>query len=201
MSEPASRYASDARSARSLRTIRHAGAAHRADARSRSTIDGATVTVPARHLGDARRGRGRHRRSPSCAPPTRWRPSARAACAWSRSRAARAIPASCTTPVEPGMKVRTQTPQLQQLRRGVMELYISDHPLDCLTCPRQRPLRAAGHGRRRRPARSALRLRRRQPPRRERERRATRTSASTRPSASSARAACAPARRCRARSR
>jgi formate dehydrogenase major subunit len=44
-------------------------------------------------------------------------------------------PASCTTPVEPGMKVHTQTPRLAQLRRGVMELYISDHPLDCLTCP------------------------------------------------------------------
>ena len=43
-------------------------------------------------------------------------------------------PASCTTPVEPGMKVRTQTPRLAKLRRGVMELYISDHPLDCLTC-------------------------------------------------------------------
>jgi len=44
-------------------------------------------------------------------------------------------PASCTTLVEPGMKVRTQTDKLAQLRRGVMELYISDHPLDCLTCP------------------------------------------------------------------
>jgi formate dehydrogenase major subunit len=43
-------------------------------------------------------------------------------------------PASCTTLVEPGMKVRTQTEKLQQIRRGVMELYISDHPLDCLTC-------------------------------------------------------------------
>jgi formate dehydrogenase major subunit len=43
-------------------------------------------------------------------------------------------PASCTTPVEPGMKIRTQTPALARLRRNVMELYISDHPLDCLTC-------------------------------------------------------------------
>jgi formate dehydrogenase major subunit len=46
----------------------------------------------------------------------------------------RGYPASCTTPAEPGMVVRTQTPKLQQLRKGVMELYISDHPLDCLTC-------------------------------------------------------------------
>ncbi len=44
-------------------------------------------------------------------------------------------PASCTTPVAEGMKVTTQNAELAQLRRGVMELYISDHPLDCLTCP------------------------------------------------------------------
>jgi len=43
-------------------------------------------------------------------------------------------PASCTTPAEQGMVVATQTPRLEKLRRGVMELYISDHPLDCLTC-------------------------------------------------------------------
>ncbi|HVU20939.1 MAG TPA: formate dehydrogenase subunit alpha [Rhizomicrobium sp.] len=43
-------------------------------------------------------------------------------------------PASCTTPVANGMVVRTQTERLKKLRRGVMELYISDHPLDCLTC-------------------------------------------------------------------
>jgi formate dehydrogenase major subunit len=46
----------------------------------------------------------------------------------------RGTPASCTTPVEPGMIVHTQTPLLHKLRKGVMELYISDHPLDCLTC-------------------------------------------------------------------
>ena len=44
------------------------------------------------------------------------------------------FPSSCTTPAEAGMKVRTQSPQLARLRRNVMELYISDHPLDCLTC-------------------------------------------------------------------
>ena len=43
-------------------------------------------------------------------------------------------PASCTTPVAEGMSVSTQTPKLAKLRKGVMELYISDHPLDCLTC-------------------------------------------------------------------
>jgi len=44
-------------------------------------------------------------------------------------------PASCTTPVEPGMKVLTHSARVADLRRNVMELYISDHPLDCLTCP------------------------------------------------------------------
>jgi formate dehydrogenase major subunit len=42
--------------------------------------------------------------------------------------------ASCTEPVREGMVVRTQSPALAKLRKGVMEMYISDHPLDCLTC-------------------------------------------------------------------
>ena len=43
-------------------------------------------------------------------------------------------PASCTTPAMNGLVVHTQTERLKTLRKGVMELYISDHPLDCLTC-------------------------------------------------------------------
>eukprot|EP00043_Microstomoeca_roanoka_P029776 m.23133 g.23133 ORF g.23133 m.23133 type:complete len:624 (-) comp9442_c0_seq1:16-1887(-) len=43
-------------------------------------------------------------------------------------------PASCTTPVAEGLNVHTQTETVKRLRKGVMELYISDHPLDCLTC-------------------------------------------------------------------
>ncbi|WP_298211279.1 formate dehydrogenase subunit alpha [Ferrimicrobium sp.] len=43
-------------------------------------------------------------------------------------------PSSCTTPVEDGMVISTQTPKLEKLRRNVMELYISDHPLECLSC-------------------------------------------------------------------
>lgn len=46
----------------------------------------------------------------------------------------RGYPASCTTLVAEGIKVHTQTDKLAEIRRGVMELYISDHPLDCLTC-------------------------------------------------------------------
>jgi len=44
------------------------------------------------------------------------------------------LPASCTTPVAQGMRVTTQNQQIAGIRRGIMELYISDHPLDCLTC-------------------------------------------------------------------
>ncbi|HEX4389009.1 MAG TPA: formate dehydrogenase subunit alpha [Steroidobacteraceae bacterium] len=44
-------------------------------------------------------------------------------------------PASCTTTVAPGMKIRTQSPKLMQLRRGVVDLYVSDHPLECVGCP------------------------------------------------------------------
>ena len=43
-------------------------------------------------------------------------------------------PASCTTPAMNGLVVHTQNQRLQTIRKGVMELYISDHPLDCLTC-------------------------------------------------------------------
>jgi formate dehydrogenase major subunit len=44
----------------------------------------------------------------------------------------RGTPASCTTPAEAGMKVRTNSPKLSKLRKGVMELYASDFPPDAL---------------------------------------------------------------------
>ncbi len=45
-------------------------------------------------------------------------------------------PASCTTPCTDGMVVSTRTETVKQLRRGVMELYLSDHPADCAGCAR-----------------------------------------------------------------
>ena len=45
-------------------------------------------------------------------------------------------PASCTTPCTDGMVVATRTQTLRELRRGVMELYLSDHPADCAGCAR-----------------------------------------------------------------
>jgi len=44
------------------------------------------------------------------------------------------FPTSCTVPVTQGMKVRTNTPQLQQLRRDIFELILAEHPYNCLTC-------------------------------------------------------------------
>ena len=43
-------------------------------------------------------------------------------------------PSSCTTPLEEGMKVVTQNNELSVLRKDLLEMYISDHPLDCNTC-------------------------------------------------------------------
>ncbi|MGV8965026.1 MAG: formate dehydrogenase subunit alpha [Cellulomonas sp.] len=42
-------------------------------------------------------------------------------------------PASCTTPCSPDMVVTTQSEHLRRLRRGVTELYLSDHPPECRT--------------------------------------------------------------------
>ncbi len=49
---------------------------------------------------------------------------------------AKGVPASCTTPCSDGMVVNTRTEQVQNLRRQVMELYLSDHPEDCDGCAR-----------------------------------------------------------------
>jgi predicted molibdopterin-dependent oxidoreductase YjgC len=41
---------------------------------------------------------------------------------------------ACTTPVTDGMEVTTSTPQIEQLRKSVLELILSDHPNDCMLC-------------------------------------------------------------------
>ena len=45
------------------------------------------------------------------------------------------FPPACTTPATGGMVVHTNTSKLQQLRRNIMELILSEHPYSCLTCP------------------------------------------------------------------
>jgi NADH dehydrogenase/NADH:ubiquinone oxidoreductase subunit G len=47
--------------------------------------------------------------------------------------AARPVTA-CTTPVAEGMKIRTSTPDIERLRRTIVELLLSDHPNDCMLC-------------------------------------------------------------------
>lgn len=118
----------------------------------------------------------------------------------------RGTPASCTTPVAEGMVVHTQTDEIARIRKGVMELYISDHPLDCLTCAAN-----GGTNCRTWPVRSAcakVRFGRRQPLHAARGGRSqsntgprtspTPISPSIRRNASSVRAAYTPATRCRA---
>ena len=46
----------------------------------------------------------------------------------------RGFPTSCTTPVADGMVIKTNTEQLQELRRNIFELMITDHSMQCLTC-------------------------------------------------------------------
>ena len=49
----------------------------------------------------------------------------------------RGLPTACTIPVSEGMVVRTETPALQQLRREVLALILSEHPYTCLVCERR----------------------------------------------------------------
>ncbi len=48
----------------------------------------------------------------------------------------RGFPSSCTLPVNEGMVVRTSTPALLDLRKSILEMLLSEHPSNCLTCER-----------------------------------------------------------------
>ena len=48
----------------------------------------------------------------------------------------RGYPAACTLPVADGMKVQTGSPEVNDLRKSVMEMLIAEHPSGCLTCHR-----------------------------------------------------------------
>ncbi len=41
---------------------------------------------------------------------------------------------SCTTPVSDGMVVTTDSPKIRETRKTLLELILSDHPNDCMTC-------------------------------------------------------------------
>ena len=49
----------------------------------------------------------------------------------------RGLPTACTTPATEGMKVTTETPRLQELRRSYLQLMLTEHPNACLTCHRR----------------------------------------------------------------
>lgn len=48
----------------------------------------------------------------------------------------RGLPAACSTPVEAGMRVVTETPKVEDFRREMLRLILQDHPRECLGCPR-----------------------------------------------------------------
>ena len=110
----------------------------------------------------------------------------------------RGFPASCTTLVAEGMKVRTESPSSPQLRRNVMELYVSDHPLDCLTCPANGHCELQDMAERLDVTSTRYGLAGSNDITMASSTRAIPTSSSISPSASSARVACARATRCRA---
>lgn len=57
---------------------------------------------------------------------------------------AREYQLSCSTPATQGMVVRTKTPALREMQRGILEFIISDHPNRCLTCHRLKHCPANG---------------------------------------------------------
>jgi len=97
------------------------------------TIDGQSVTVPRARPSCVRRWRW-ERKSPNSAPPTPLRPSALVASASSRSTDATALRPPARRRLRQASLYIRRLRVLTAIRRGVMELYISDHPLDCLTC-------------------------------------------------------------------
>ncbi|HEY8463488.1 MAG TPA: NADH-dependent [FeFe] hydrogenase, group A6 [Bacillota bacterium] len=46
----------------------------------------------------------------------------------------RGIVASCSTPPAPGMKIKTNSPRVQRVRKTVLELLLANHDRDCTTC-------------------------------------------------------------------
>ncbi len=97
------------------------------------TIDGMTVTVPA-GTSIMRAAAGAGVMVPKLCATDSVDPYGSCRLCLVEVDGRRGYPASCTTPCESGLNVRTQSNKLAEIRKGVMELYISDHPLDCLTC-------------------------------------------------------------------
>lgn len=107
--------------------------ARRAEKQVTLTIDGETVTVPA-GTSLMRAAAEMGTKIPKLCATDSLEPFGSCRMCLVEVEGMRGTPASCTTLAADGMVVKTQTDRIAKLRRGVMELYISDHPLDCLTC-------------------------------------------------------------------
>jgi len=53
-------------------------------------------------------------------------------------KGAKALQASCVLPATEGMVVSTNTPAVRESRRTTLDLILSNHPMECLTCIRNR---------------------------------------------------------------
>lgn len=51
-------------------------------------------------------------------------------------KGARSMPAACVQPINEGMEIFTNTPKVLEARKGNLELILSDHKKDCLSCIR-----------------------------------------------------------------
>ena len=164
-------------------------------------IDGATITVPAGTSIMRAAALADHDIPKLCATDTlKAFGSCRVCLVEIEGR--KGFPASCTTEVAAGMKVRTQSEAITKMRRGVLELYVSEHPMGtCADASRcELESLAAAHG----ITESRFAGAKTAAPRAHSQAASTpaiHISASTMTCASSARAACAPARKRRARSR
>ena len=117
-----------------IREIDYGTPASRAEAMVTLTIDGETVTVPAgASVMRAAMEMGTEIPKLCASDMLESFGSCRLCLVEIEGRAG--TPASCTTPVAEGMVVHTQTDKLARLRRGVMELYASDHPSPSLADP------------------------------------------------------------------
>ena len=98
------------------------------------TIDGSQSQRAGRHFDHARGDGDRQSHPEALRDRLCSKPSALAASASSKSKAATEHRLRVPRRSRRAWSCKTQTPRLKALRNGVMELYISDHPLDCLTC-------------------------------------------------------------------
>lgn len=99
------------------------------------TIDGTSVTTtPGTTVLNACREAGIH--VPTLCNDPRLKPYGSCRLCIVQIEGMRGFPASCATIATDGMVITTDSDVIRDLRRTVVELIVSDHPLDCMTCER-----------------------------------------------------------------